>query len=86
MRVRVASLGSGSRGNATVVASGASCVLVDCGFSLRETTRRLARLGLAPGDLDAILVTHEHSDHATGVGALSRRHGIPVYASHGTVA
>lgn len=84
--MRVASLGSGSKGNGTVVASGDSCVLIDCGFSLRETTRRLARLGLAPADLDAILVTHEHSDHAAGVGTLSRGHGIPVYASHGTAA
>ena len=84
--MRVASLGSGSKGNGTVVASGATHLLIDCGFSLRETTRRLARLGLAPGDLDAILVTHEHSDHAAGVGTLSRRHAIPVYASHGTAA
>ncbi|MHA7817078.1 MAG: MBL fold metallo-hydrolase [Pseudohaliea sp.] len=84
--MRVASLGSGSKGNGTVVASGATCLLIDCGFSLRETTRRLARLGLAPDDLDAILVTHEHSDHAAGVGTLSRGHAIPVYASHGTLA
>ena len=84
--MRVASLGSGSKGNGTVVASGDTCLLIDCGFSLRETTRRLARLGLAPADLDAILVTHEHSDHAAGVGTLSRGHGIPVYASHGTAA
>ena len=84
--MRVASLGSGSKGNGTVVASGDTCLLVDCGFSLRETTRCLARLGLAPGDIDAILVTHEHSDHAAGVGTLSRGHGIPVHATHGTAA
>jgi len=84
--VHVASLGSGSKGNGTVVASGDTCLLIDCGFSLRETTRRLARLGLVPGDIDAILVTHEHSDHAAGVGTLSRGYGIPVHATHGTAA
>jgi phosphoribosyl 1,2-cyclic phosphodiesterase len=82
--VRVASLGSGSRGNATLVAAGATKLLIDCGFSLREASRRLERLGVAPRELDAILVTHEHGDHASGVAALSRAHGVPVYATHGT--
>ncbi|EGH18726.1 metallo-beta-lactamase family protein, partial [Pseudomonas savastanoi pv. glycinea str. race 4] len=49
-------------------------VLVDCGFSLRETERRLARLGVAANQLSAILVTHEHADHVHGVGLLSRRY------------
>ena len=53
-----ASLGSGSRGNGTVVALGGKVLLVDCGFSLRQTERRLQRLGLSGGDIDAILVTH----------------------------
>lgn len=65
--MRFASLGSGSRGNALVVEAGATRVLVDCGFGPRELTRRLARLGLTPGDLDALLVTHEHSDHIGGM-------------------
>jgi phosphoribosyl 1,2-cyclic phosphodiesterase len=84
--LRFASLGSGSRGNATVVQSGQSCLLIDCGFSLRETERRLARLGLQPTDLDAILVTHEHSDHSAGVERLSRRYSIPVHLTRGTFA
>ena len=58
--------------------------MVDCGFSMRETTRRLERLDVQPGQLDAILVTHEHSDHSAGVAALSRKFGIPVYLTHGT--
>ncbi len=58
--------------------------MIDCGFSLREVQRRLARLDLVPGDIDAILVTHEHSDHAKGVEALARTYAIPVYMSHGT--
>ncbi len=82
--MRVASLGSGSRGNATVVSSGDSVVLIDCGFSVRETKRRLARLGVTPEDLDAILVTHEHGDHIAGVSRLASRFGITVYCSHGT--
>ncbi|HEX6828845.1 MAG TPA: MBL fold metallo-hydrolase, partial [Burkholderiales bacterium] len=57
--MRFASLGSGSRGNALVVEAGRTRVLLDCGFSLRETEIRLARLGIEARDLAAILVTHE---------------------------
>ncbi|MBE9537701.1 MAG: MBL fold metallo-hydrolase [Proteobacteria bacterium] len=82
--MRFASLGSGSKGNATLVQAGDTLLMIDCGFSLRETTRRLARLGLEPAQLDAILVTHEHTDHSSGVAILSRKHQIPVYLTHGT--
>jgi phosphoribosyl 1,2-cyclic phosphodiesterase len=82
--VRFAVLGSGSQGNGTLIGSEDTLVLVDCGFSLRETERRLARLGVAPSQLNAILVTHEHADHVHGVGLLSRRYNIPVYLSEGT--
>lgn len=82
--MRFSSLGSGSKGNATLVAAGDTVLMVDCGFSLRETTRRLGHLDLEPEQLDAILVTHEHSDHSSGVAALSRRYDIPVYLTHGT--
>jgi phosphoribosyl 1,2-cyclic phosphodiesterase len=82
--VRFASLGSGSRGNALLVEEGGTTVLVDCGFSMREATRRLRRLGVEPGDLSAILVTHEHGDHAQGVAPLSRRYRIPVWMTAGT--
>ena len=80
----VASLGSGSRGNGTLVAIGGAVFLVDCGFTLKQTEQRLARLQLSPGDLSAILVSHEHRDHIAGVTALSHRYGIPVFASYGT--
>lgn len=82
--MRFASLGSGSRGNAMVVEAGNTRLLVDCGFGPRQLARRLERLGLAPQHLDAVLVTHEHSDHLGGVAGLVARHAIPAYMTHGT--
>jgi len=84
MAFRFASLGSGSRGNATLVEAGGTCVLVDCGFAAREFEARCERLAFDPGRLTAILVTHEHGDHTRGVGAVARRFGLPVCLSHGT--
>ena len=82
--MRFASLGSGSQGNATIVSYGDQTLLVDCGFSVSETRRRLRKFGLEPDDLSAILVTHEHTDHFKGVLPLSRFYGIPVYMTPGT--
>jgi phosphoribosyl 1,2-cyclic phosphodiesterase len=84
--MRFASLGSGSKGNATLVEAAGARVMIDCGFSCSETEKRLARLELQPGDLDAILVTHEHSDHISGVERLARRHRLPVWMTAGTHA
>lgn len=58
--------------------------MLDCGFGIRETDRRLARLGLSAADLSGIVVTHEHQDHVSGVFKLARRYGIPVWLSFGT--
>ncbi len=82
--MRFASLGSGSRGNGTLLENKNTCLLVDCGFTLKETERRLSRLGRRADDLTAIVVTHEHSDHIKGVLPLARKYGLPVYASNGT--
>jgi len=82
--VRFASLGSGSAGNATVVEAGETRLLLDCGFSVKETVQRLARLDLQPEQLSGILVTHEHDDHARGVFKLAARYQIPVWLTHGT--
>ena len=82
--MRFASLGSGSEGNALVVQLGASCVLMDCGFSVAETDLRLARLGLSADMLSGIVVTHEHGDHIAGVARLARKYSIPVWLTHGT--
>lgn len=76
--------GSGSRGNATVIRAGNTTLLVDCGFSFTEIKRRLERLEMSVEDLDAVLVTHEHGDHVSGVARLAARMRIPVYASAGT--
>jgi len=89
--VRFSSLGSGSEGNSLLVEAGGSAgrsafkVMIDCGFGLREVRRRLARLGCEPGDIGAILVTHEHGDHVGGVFRLARAHQIPVYLTSGTL-
>jgi len=83
-RLRFAFLGSGSKGNALLVEAAGRRVLVDCGFSAREATRRMSDLDLAPDALDAVLVTHEHSDHAGGVVRLARRYALPVFSTHGT--
>lgn len=84
--MRFASLGSGSRGNGTLVEANGTCLLIDCGFSLKETRSRLARLGKTPEDLAAVVVTHEHSDHISGAGLVARNHNIPLWMTPGTRA
>lgn len=84
MVMRFASLGSGSKGNATLVEAGDTCLLLDCGFSARELERRLTMLQLDGTRLNGILVTHEHGDHIKGVWTLARRHKLPVYMTGGT--
>lgn len=82
--MRFASLGSGSKGNALLVDAGSTRVLLDCGFGLRESATRLARLGCSPEDLSGILITHEHSDHIAGAFALAGRFRLKLWMSHGT--
>lgn len=82
--MRFSVLGSGSSGNATLVSSGATHVLVDAGLSGRQLVRRLACHGVAPGDVTAVLVTHEHGDHARGAGVFARAHGTPLLMTPGT--
>lgn len=82
--MRFASIGSGSRGNATLISHKETTLLVDCGFSARETEKRLQRLQFDANALSAIVVTHEHADHINGVRVLARKYDLPVYATPGT--
>jgi len=84
--VRFASLGSGSEGNGLLIEAGATRVLIDCGFGVRDTVARLARIGVEPETIDAIMVTHEHNDHIGGVGAFAARYGATVWLTFGTLA
>jgi phosphoribosyl 1,2-cyclic phosphodiesterase len=82
--MRFASLGSGSSGNCMVIEQASTRLLLDCGFSVKETIARLSQLMLAPEDISGILVTHEHDDHAKGAFKLAEKLNIPVWLSHGT--
>ena len=84
--LRLVVLGSGSKGNSVLVESGETRILLDAGFSCREIERRLSLVGVDPASLHAILLTHEHSDHARGVERLVKRHGMDVWATSGTLA
>jgi phosphoribosyl 1,2-cyclic phosphodiesterase len=79
-------LGSGSEGNALLVEAGATRLLVDCGFGIRDTMARLGRIGVAPESITAVVVTHEHSDHIGGVAAFACRFGTPVWLTFGTLS
>ena len=82
--MRFASLGSSSRGNGTLIAQGDTTLLVDCGFSAKEAEKRLQQMGHTAADLTAVVVTHEHADHISGVRVLARKYQLPVYATAGT--
>ena len=86
--LRFRNLGSGSAGNATVVEGGTGAqarrLLVDCGLGIRQLQARLGQAGLAPAQIDAVFITHEHSDHIGCARALALRQRIPVWMSHGT--
>ena len=82
--MRFGCLGSGSKGNAWLVEAGDTRILVDCGFGVRETGRRMGRLGIEVASLSAILVTHEHSDHGRGAAKVAQAARCPVWLSHGS--
>ena len=73
--MKITHLGSGSRGNSVLLSTGESNVLVDCGFSLKKTESRLDRLSVNPTDIDAIIVTHHHSDHSKSAKRAAKKWG-----------
>ncbi len=82
--LQVSILASGSTGNITYVESAQTKLLIDCGLSGKKAEELLAQIDRKPEDLDAILVTHEHSDHIQGVGVLGRRYNLPIFANKKT--
>lgn len=83
--MRMQSIASGSSGNAIYVGSEQTHLLVDAGISGKRIEEGLNTLDICGTDLDGILITHEHSDHIGGLGVLSRRYHVPIYATAGTV-
>ena len=82
--LRFAYLGSGSKGNAALVRAQNTVLMVDCGFSVTEAEKRLARLDVGAEEVTALLVTHEHGDHLNGVARFARRYKLPVWMTRGT--
>ncbi|SFC48936.1 Phosphoribosyl 1,2-cyclic phosphodiesterase [Alkalibacterium subtropicum] len=82
--LRISVLASGSTGNITYIETDQTKVLVDCGFSGKKAVEMMTKIGRRPEDLDAILVTHEHTDHIKGVGILARKYDLDIYANEKT--
>jgi phosphoribosyl 1,2-cyclic phosphodiesterase len=83
--MRLCSIASGSSGNCIYAGSDATHLLIDTGLSGKRIENGLNEIGLKSGEINGILITHEHSDHISGLGVLSRRYGIPIYATGGTL-
>ena len=83
--MKICSLGSGSKGNSTLIESLDTRILVDIGFSGKETTRRLSKINVAPETIDAILITHDHRDHVAGAGIFGRRYDTPIHITAQTL-
>jgi phosphoribosyl 1,2-cyclic phosphodiesterase len=84
MSVNLSVLASGSKGNSIYAATPGARILIDAGLSAREIERRLKRIGVRAEDLDAVVITHEHRDHVSGLGPLSRRYRLPVFLNRAT--
>ena len=84
--MRLCSIASGSSGNCIYAGSGSTHMLVDAGCSRKKIVEGLHKLDLTPDDIDAVLITHEHSDHIGGLKTLLKAYDIPVYATEGTLA
>ena len=85
MSIRVSVLGSGSRGNATFIRSDKVRMLIDCGFGPRTLATRLRIIGEDPGQIDVVLITHEHTDHVGGLKAMVKKYSVDAFMSSGTM-
>ena len=84
--MKLLSIASGSSGNCYYVGNSYTHLLVDVGISCKRVENALKDEGIKPSELDGVLVTHEHIDHVKGIGVLARKHGVPIYATAGTIA
>lgn len=84
--IKFYSLTSGSSGNCTFVSDGKTNILIDCGMNGKAVSNRLNKIDANASDIDAILLTHEHTDHISGAGVISRRFDIPIYATQNTLS
>lgn len=86
MTLRFVSLGSGSRGNASLVEFGSTLLMIDCGLPCKVVEERLKFVGRQPRDVTAILITHEHADHAQGAATFAKRHNTAIWMTPGTAS
>ena len=85
MNCKISVLASGSSGNSVFVSDGQSNILIDAGLSGKELTKRLNKINVSADEIDALIITHEHRDHISGAGVISRRYNIPIYANDPTL-
>lgn len=85
MSLFIASLNSGSNGNCYYIGNDTEAVLIDAGISCRETEKRMGLLGLSMSKVKAIFISHEHSDHIRGMGAIAEKHNLPVFITNKTL-
>ena len=81
MSLKISVLASGSSGNSIYVTDGTNSILIDAGLSGKELSKRMKKVGIPSDQIDAILITHEHRDHISGAGVMSRRYNIPIFAN-----